>query len=456
MKPHTRFRFPGPEKLIWLLLLALLAERLLVFAELGPGYNSGADDINYVPAGIHFARTGILSYGSDYPSALIMPGMPVVIGLVSLLAGDGAALWVSMRVLWCLLGVLTAWYVYRAGTLCAGGWGGLLAACGFLLPNMAWMNHVVLTETPFVLFSCMCVFYTLAMGKSPERRWFVGYLLSFAAALLFRSNILLTLPFTALWLLLRRTDRRVLLRRALTLGAALLVLLTPWTVRNWRQFHAFIPLTYGAGNPMLLGTYQGEGWPEDGTLDYETNVHQRMLRDYADYYRDDPQPRGADESYYALLYDPAGEVRDLKDAQYLSMQSDALKARYRLRVWWEQDPFGLLKSYLLIKPRWLLNWAWSWWGVFGVSYEALHRLYQLNLLLCAGVLALSLWLRRLRAPLWFLTALYAGQVWLYALSFITDRYSSALIPLRFLLAGIGLTLLPEALRRLQSLRKRGH
>lgn len=447
--------FLRPERLIWLLLVLLLAERLLIFRELGPDYKSYSDDINYVASGITFAETGVISYGSEDPSALIMPGMPLVIALVYRLVGGGTRLWVAMRLLWCLLGTLTAWFVYRAGKLCSNGWGGLLAAAWFLLPNMAWMNHVVLTETPFVLFSVMCLFYSLAMARSEEPRWFRGWLLSFLAALLFRSNILMTLPFTAAWLLFRRARPRLLLRRALALSLALLCLLVPWALRNWREFRAFVPLTYGAGNPALLGTYQGEGYPEDAALDYEANVHQVMLRDCADYYRSDPQPRGEGESAYALLYDPAGEVAELKHAQYLSMRADGLKARYRLRVWWEQSPLSLLKSYLYIKPRWLLNWAWSWWGVLGTSYETLHRIYQLNFLLCAAVAALSLALRRLRAELGYIGALYAAQVWLYALSFVTDRYSSALIWLRFLLVGIGLTLLPEAARRLHTKRKRG-
>lgn len=455
MAQDARFRLK-PERLIWLLLAALLAERLLIFRELGPDYLTNSDDINYIAGGIEFAKSGVISYGSSYPTALIMPGMPVVIGLMCRLVGEGTALLVAMRVLWCLLGVLSAWFVYRTGRLCSNAWGGLLAACWFLLPNMAWMNHVVLTETPYVLFSCMCVFYTFAMARSDEPRWFVGYLLSLIGGLLFRSNILLQLPFAVAWLLLHRGRPRLLLRRALALVLALLFVLTPWTLRNRREFGAFIPMTYGMGNPSLLGTYQGEGYPEDAELDYETNVHQVMLRDYAAYYTDHPVPRGEDESPYALLYDPAGEVRELKNAQFLSMQADSVKARYRLRVWWERNPLSLLKSFLYIKPRWLLNWAWYWTGVLGTSYEWMHRFYQFNMLLCAAVLALSLRLRRLRGPLLYLFFLYAGQVYLYALAFVTDRYSSTLISLRFLLAGVGLTLLPEALRRLRTKRKRGY
>lgn len=445
-----------PDRLIWFLLLLLLAERLLLFRQFGPDYLSGADDVNYLPAGVHFAETGVISYGSDYPSALIMPGMPVLLGLVSALFGAGAAYRIAARVLWCLFGTATAWYVYRAGRLCLNGWAGLLAACWFLLPNMAWMNHVILTETPYILFSSMCVFYTLAMERRGERRWFVGYLLSFLLALMFRSNILIMPVFTALWLLFRRADRRLLLRRGLILAAALLLLLTPWTIRNARLFGAFVPLTYGAGQPLLQGTYQGEGYPADEALDYETNVHRVMREEYAAYYRDEAEPRDPEtSSYYAMLYDPDGEVLDLKNAQYLSMQSDGVKARYRLREWWESAPGSLLKSYLYIKPRWQLNWAWAWEEAFGVSYGVLHRISQLNMLLCALTVPLALRLRRARAPVLFLSALYLLQLYIHALAFVTDRYASSLLFLRYILAGIGLCLLAAAPRRLREGRKTG-
>ncbi len=455
MRDRLHSSRPRSDRLIWVLLLVLLAERLLLFRQFGPSYISGSDDVNYIPAGVHFAQTGILSYGSEYPSALIMPGMPILLGLVSSLFGSGTGYMLAARTLWCLFGVATAWYVYRTGRLFTNVWGALLAACGFLIPNMAWMNHVILTETPYLLFSSMCLFYTFAMGKDPAPRWFVGYLLSFLLALMFRSNIIIMPLFAAAWLLLRHTDPRLLLRRGLLLAAALLLVLTPWTLRNQREFGAFIPLTYGAGQPMLQGTYQGEGYPEDAELDYETNVHQLMRERYAAYYREDAEPRDPETStYYAMLYDPDGEVLDLKNAQYLSMQSDGIEARYRLREWWRSNPLSLLKSYLYIKPRWMLNWAWAWEEAFHVPYAVLHRISQLNMLLCAAAVPLALWLRRARAPILFLSAMYVIQVYIHALAFVTDRYASSLLFLRYLIAGIGLSLLPAAWRKLRRTRKK--
>ena len=81
-----------------------------------------------------------------------------------------------------------------------------------------------------------------------------------------------------------------------------------------KQFDAFIPLTYGAGNPTLLGTYQGIRYPTDESLDYETNVTDVVKEKYAQY------------------YDENGNVLP-QYSKYIDLRSDGIKANYRLRVW---------------------------------------------------------------------------------------------------------------------------
>ena len=67
--------------LLCILLLFLLIERLALFVQFGPDYLSYSDDEAYVKAGLYFAETGIISMWGPYPSAMIMPAMPILIGL---------------------------------------------------------------------------------------------------------------------------------------------------------------------------------------------------------------------------------------------------------------------------------------------------------------------------------------------------------------------------------------
>ena len=431
-----RKRFLQPDKLIWFFLVFLFIERMLVFLQLGPEYNSGSDDINYVQSGILFLKTGMISYGGGYPSALIMPGMTVIISCFSLFFGEGTNLWIALRLFWSILGVSTAWVAYKTAKLLSNSWGGFGAALWFALPNMAWMNHVILTETPYLLFSTMCLLYTFRMARECDGKWFVCYTISFFFALMFRANAIIIPFFTWVYCI---CNRRIQLKRVVSFAVILLLFFIPWTIRNYKQFNAFIPLTYGGGQPMLQGTYQGEGWPEDSTLDYETNVHQVMLRDYTDYYRDNPsQETGRDP--YLIQYDPEGEVREPQHVQYLSMQKDGVKAKYRLEEWRKTDLKSLLKSYLYIKPRWMLNWSWAWEEVFHVPYLVLHRFSQINLLFCLFSLLLCILLKK-PSGIPFLSIMYFAQVYIYSLSFVTDRYASSLMTIRYIWAGVGFGLL---------------
>ena len=413
---------------------------MLVFIQLGPEYNSGSDDINYVQSGILFSKTGMISYGGPFPSALIMPGMTVTVGLFCLAFGEGAGLWVSLRIFWSLLGVATAGVAYKTAKLLTNSWGGWGAAIWFALPNMAWMNHVILTETPYLLFSSLCLLYTFLMARDFDRKWFFCYAVSFFLALMFRANAVILPLFTGLYLIWKRKFQ---FRRAVSFALVMLLFFIPWTIRNYRQFHAFVPLTYGSGQPMLQGTYQGEGWPEDSTLDYETNVHQVMLREYAEYYREYPSQE-TDRDPYLVQYDPEGEVKEDQNVQYLSMQKDGVKAKYRLAEWRKTNLKSLLKSYLYIKPRWMLNWAWAWEEVFHVPYKVLHRISQMNLLFCIFSLILSIALRK-HSGIPFLSFVYFVQVYIYSLSFVTDRYASSLLVIRYIWAGAGVGILLECM-----------
>ena len=425
-----------------LLLLLLLVERLLLFVQLGPEYLSYSDDEAYVKAGLHFARTGTISMWGPFPSAMIMPAMPVLIGLFSFVFGEGVELLVAVKILWILMGVLTAYVTYKAVMLFCPDWAGLFAAAHFLLPNLAWMNHVLLTETPYMFFLSVVVYETLFLGEHFERKHQLRYLLAFMAGLMFRANMLAIPVLSAVYLLVRRVSPKTLLRSAGILCLTLLLFVVPWSVRNYVQFCAWIPITYGGGNPVLLGTYQGEGYPADEELDYETNVHQVMREKYADYYREENRPWGTDPdtAYYVEHFDPEGEVKELKHAQFLSLQADGLKAKYRMREWFRTAPVSFLKSYLLIKPRWLLNWSWAWEEAFRVPYPVLHRISQVNAVFCMLTVLLSVLRKRFRGPVLFLSVAYLFSVYLYATAFVSDRYASTLMLFRYMLTGFGIVL----------------
>ena len=402
------------------LVAVLFVVRLLLLDHLGAEYSIESDDLSYIKSGITLAQTGMLTMHNNlYPSAQIMPGLSAIIAVFYLLFGEGHLFWLALKLLWCAMGAATGWFLYQAVRLFAPRPCAVIAALPLLRPDFLWTDNLILTETPFMLLLTMMIYFTLQMGQTGKTRYYAGCGIAYLLALSFKANIGLYPVFAGVYLLCKRYGFVKLLRQGVILALVLACCLAPWAVRNYKQFGAFIPLTYGAGNPQLLGTYQGIGYPHDETLDYDTNVTQVMRETYAAYFNED------------------GTIPE-RYQWYLALEEDGIQARYRMKVWWETHPGSMVLSYLFLKPWRMMNDIFYFEPVWGLSRDLVFHLQHLDTALCCIVLLASLFLKKHRAELWFLTALYLGNVMLYAMTFAYGRYNMTLMPMRFLLIGIGL------------------
>ena len=420
--------FMKAHKAALIVLSLLLILRLMALYSLGFTYSLESDDVSYIESGIRFARTGTITMHDDYPSAQIMPGMTVLIGLFVLLFGEGKLLWIALKLLWICMGLGTAWFVYRSVCLFVPKWCGIIGMLPLFRADFIWMDNLILTETPFLLALTAMVYYTLRMGRQPGFRYFWPCAISYMAGLMLKANIALYPLFALVYLLVVKYDRKLLAKQCVVLAGIVLCFVIPWSIRNYVQFRAFVPLTYGAGNPTLLGTYQGEGFPSDDILDYETNVEKVAAEKYADY------------------YDNTGKVLP-QYQRYVSLQKDEIKAAYRQQVWWDTDYKKMLYSYGVIKPQMMIESVFYWDTVFDQPIETLQQIQRVDLYLCIASLAAALVLKRHRKPLLFVTAVYLGNIYIYSMTYAFSRYNASLMSMRFILLGIGAGLLVLLLKR---------
>lgn len=411
-----------------IVLFLLFVLRLMALYSLGFTYSLESDDVSYIESGIRFARTGTITMHDDYPSAQIMPGMTVLIGLFVLLFGEGKLLWVVLKLLWICMGLGMAWLIYRSVCLFVPKWCGVIGMLPLFRADFIWMDNLILTETPFMFALTAMVYYTLRMGKQPGFRYFWPCAISYMAGLMLKANIVLYPLFALVYLLVVKYDWKLLAKQCVVLAGIVLCFVVPWSIRNYVQFHAFVPLTYGAGNPTLLGTYQGEGFPSDDILDYETNVERVAEEKYADY------------------YDDAGKVLP-RYQRYVSLQKDGIKAAYRQQVWWNTDYKKMLYSYGVIKPQTMIESVFYWDTVFDQPIETLQQIQRVDLYLCIASLVAALVLKRHRKPMLFITAVYLGNIYIYSMTYAFSRYNASLMSMRFILLGIGAGLLVLLLKR---------
>jgi 4-amino-4-deoxy-L-arabinose transferase-like glycosyltransferase len=246
--------FPWETLAIFLVALALrvaytwLAQGREAFAS---SDSASYDDIAWnLARGLGFQATG--GGGALYPTAFRPPALPFVTSLVYRIAGHSYLAALGMQcVIGALIPVALAEYVRSTVGSSAARIAGWLAA---VHPMLVFFCSYLLTEPLFALTMLLALGASSEWVKTPRPGRALGAGLLWGAATLTRPNALVMPLLVAAWawfplgLALRGSDR-VRQVAMLVLGVALVV--GPWTMRNARAMHAFVPVTTGGGRALL-------------------------------------------------------------------------------------------------------------------------------------------------------------------------------------------------------------
>ncbi len=373
----------------WLIVIVMIISlvlHILAIKQLGFNYTLNSDDASYVKSGIVFLQTGEITMHGVI-SAQIMPGMTFLIAFMALIFGTGTKLMISLKVLWMIMGISTICVVYKTIKLYTNKYISALSCLFFLAIDYVWMDNLILTETPFILLFALLIYHTLKLSQNTNRKDYILIIIYYIMAVFIRPNIGIFPIFLFIFLLLKKYDFKLLMKQCLIAGAILLLCLIPWAYRNYKVFGKFIPLTYGIGNPLLLGTYQGVGYPLDEELDYVKNVDEK-IPDKMKYYLENTNEKEYMTKYYLLEY-------------------DGMKAKYRMHEWWNKDKISMLKSYLYYKPKELFNNYFYWDTILGIKPMVLSTIRKLEILFF-GLSSLLILLNKKRIKEWLFLILTYG------------------------------------------------
>ncbi len=167
----------------------------------------------------------------------------------------------AVRIAQCLLGASLVPALALIGRRLSGERTGLVAGgIAAFYPELVWFCSHFWAETVFIVLLWWAMERLLAADAAETTRAaaFSGVL--FGLAVLTRETVLYFVPLAALWLAWRRvgdSGRRRFsgpaLRRAVLLLATSLLVILPWTARNYAVFHAFVPVSTAGG----LNLWQG-------------------------------------------------------------------------------------------------------------------------------------------------------------------------------------------------------
>jgi 4-amino-4-deoxy-L-arabinose transferase-like glycosyltransferase len=188
----------------------------------------------------------------QHPTAYRVPGTSLLwAGLFKLFGHRYGAVRISQ----CLLDTFAILFLYGIGRQCSGRTVTFLAVALYALWPTALQYSSQLGSEPLYTF-LFCGFLWLSLRFAEQPSWprsiAAGLLLGFA--MLTRGNAVIMVALLVPWSVwqFRKTPRLML--RGLAISFVAVAVLTPWILRNYAVFHAFIPFETGGGD-VALGSY---------------------------------------------------------------------------------------------------------------------------------------------------------------------------------------------------------
>jgi 4-amino-4-deoxy-L-arabinose transferase-like glycosyltransferase len=216
----------------------------------GRGYSFRENWYPFTPANTPTAHWSFL-----YP--LYLAGIYAVVGYHPLVA----------RLLQAAVGgALLCWLIYKIGRRVANEetglvGAGLTAVYGYFI----YYNVALMTETFFIVLVLLMLHLSLELKENPTPIRWVWLGLSIGLACLLRQTVLLFVPFLLLWLFLELRPRGVRWWYFALPILVIVLLITPWSLRNYRVYNEFLPLNSNAGYALFASNNPnlGTDWNND-------------------------------------------------------------------------------------------------------------------------------------------------------------------------------------------------
>jgi 4-amino-4-deoxy-L-arabinose transferase-like glycosyltransferase len=262
----------GLKPAVWILVISALVMRLAAIAIMGDWSHTAAAEYGSLAASLLQGEGFALNETADYtqhgiyePSSFRPPVYPLLLaGLYAVFGVKSAAAHMAALLLNALAGAATAGLSYRMVRQIGGQHATALLAALLLAfwPTQLLASAMV---NPITLVTLAVIGSVLLWNRSVESRGQASWLwFSLVASLLALTEpaLLPALGLAPLAILLHSSlPVAIRLRNAVLVAGVALLVLGPWTYRNWRVHHALVPVTstfwlnmWMGNNPNATGT----------------------------------------------------------------------------------------------------------------------------------------------------------------------------------------------------------
>jgi 4-amino-4-deoxy-L-arabinose transferase-like glycosyltransferase len=138
---------------------------------------------------------------------------------------------------------------------------GLAAVYGYFI----YYNVALMTETFFMILVLLTLYLSIELKEKPTLARWVLLGLALGMASLLRQTILLFVPFLILWLFWELKKDGILWWYFTIPIIIIILLITPWTLRNYSVYHQFLLLNSNAGYALFASNNPnlGTNWSND-------------------------------------------------------------------------------------------------------------------------------------------------------------------------------------------------
>jgi len=219
------------------------------------------------------------------PTAWLCPVFPYLLaGIFKLWGIYSLRSHIAIQVLNCLFSALTVFPIYGIGKRTFGAGMGVVASWLWVVLYTAWYLPIVFVWDLGLsaLWFTLIFLATLALrGRHTLASW-AGYGVLWAAGALIDASFLSLLPFFLGWLVWEARKRSAPWLGPAVVALAVIALgVSPWTLRNYRDFGKFIPVRSNFGLALWFEHHPGAVWLEgvyrspffDG---HEARIYQQM------------------------------------------------------------------------------------------------------------------------------------------------------------------------------------
>jgi 4-amino-4-deoxy-L-arabinose transferase-like glycosyltransferase len=137
----------------------------------------------------------------------------------------------------------------RLGAIAAWLW----ALYPIAVPPLSFLSYIPLST----LLTAVTLWATLAICDSDRRLAWIGYGICWGLGLLTNPSVISVLPFFFIWLVwMRRKKVRQWVQLEALAALAVVLVCTPWIVRNYILFHQFVPLRSNFGIVLFIENHE--------------------------------------------------------------------------------------------------------------------------------------------------------------------------------------------------------